>query len=157
MEYPLAVDITATEASMDGFINDIITITVDDEHCIDRAKSATILVIHTLFRPLQPSEPLKRDDPLSIRKLVWEVKLADQNTCLVWYINTQYLRVSLPKEKQIAWTNDIKEALAYTKINTDTLESLIGKLNHAAHVIPPAQYFLNRLSRLLKRGGEWKS
>ena len=28
--YPLAVDITATEASMDGFIDDIITITVDD-------------------------------------------------------------------------------------------------------------------------------
>ena len=27
---PLAVDITATESSMDGFINDIITITVDD-------------------------------------------------------------------------------------------------------------------------------
>ena len=30
--YPLAVYITATEASMDGFINDIITIAVNDEH-----------------------------------------------------------------------------------------------------------------------------
>ena len=29
---PLAVDITATEASMDGFIDDIITITVDYDH-----------------------------------------------------------------------------------------------------------------------------
>ena len=35
---PLAVDITATEASMDGFIDDIITVTVDDDHWIDRAK-----------------------------------------------------------------------------------------------------------------------
>ena len=59
---PLAVDIIATEASMDGFINDIITITVDDKHWIDHAKSAALLVIHTLFRPLQPSETLKRDD-----------------------------------------------------------------------------------------------
>ena len=55
MADPLAVDITATEASMDGFIDDIITITVDDKHWIDFEKSAALLVIHTLFRPLQPS------------------------------------------------------------------------------------------------------
>ena len=64
---PLAVYITATETSMDGFIDDIITIPVDDKQCIDCAKSAAILVIHTLFRPLQPTEPLKQEDPLSLR------------------------------------------------------------------------------------------
>ena len=57
--YPLAMETTATETSMDGFIDDIITITVDDKHWIDRKKSVAQLVIHTLFRPLQPSEPLK--------------------------------------------------------------------------------------------------
>ena len=46
---PLTVDITATEASMDSFINDIITITVDDEYWIDRAKIAALWVIYTLF------------------------------------------------------------------------------------------------------------
>ena len=140
---PLAVDITDTEASMDGFIDDIITITANDDHWIDHAKIAALLVIHTLFRPLQPSEPLKRDDPLSLRKLAGEGQLAKQNTCLGWDINTQYLRVSLPEEKQTAWTSDIKEALASTKIKTYTLESLIGILNHAAHVILPERYFLN--------------
>ena len=107
---------------MYGFINDIITITVDNEHWIDRAKSAALLVIHTLFRPLHPSEPLKRDYPLSLWKLTGEGQLAEQKTCLGWYINTQYLMLSLPEEKQRAWKNDIKEALASTKIKTDTLE-----------------------------------
>ena len=51
----LAVEIIATKASMDGFIDDIITITVDDNHWVDCAKTAALLVIHTLFRPLQPS------------------------------------------------------------------------------------------------------
>ena len=74
---PLAVDITSTEASMDGFIYDIITITVDDEHWIYRAKVAALLVIHTLFRPLQPPETLKRDNPLSLRKLAVEGQLAE--------------------------------------------------------------------------------
>ena len=63
---------------MYGFIDDIVTIAVDDEHWIYRAKSATLLVIHTLFRQLQPSEPLKQDDPRSLRKLVGEGQLAKQ-------------------------------------------------------------------------------
>ena len=60
---------------MDGFIDDIITITVNDDHWIDRAKSAALLVIHTLFQTLQSSEPLKRDDPISLRKLAGEGQL----------------------------------------------------------------------------------
>ena len=107
---PLAVEIIATEASMDGFIDYIITITFDDDHWIDRAKSAALLVIHTLSQPLHPSEPLKQDNPLSLRKLAREGQLVEQKTCLGWDINTQYLRVSLPEEKQTACTNDIKEA-----------------------------------------------
>ena len=62
------------------------------------------------------------------------------------------MNLFLPEENQKSWANDIKETLASTKINIDTLESLIGKLNHAARVIPPARYFLNRLHHLLKRG-----
>ena len=65
----LAVDIEAKEASMDGFINDIITITIDDPIWVKRAKNAASLVIHTIFMTLHSSEPLKWDVPLSIRKL----------------------------------------------------------------------------------------
>ena len=77
---PLAVDITATEASMDGFIDEIITITVDDKHWIDRSKIAALLIIHTIFRPLQPSEPLKLDNPFSLSKLVGEGQIAKYKT-----------------------------------------------------------------------------
>ena len=96
---------------MDRFFDDIITITANDKHWIDRAKSAALLVIHTLFRPLQPSEPLKRDNPLSLRKLVGGGQLAKQKTFLEWDINTHSMRVFLPTDKQTAWTTDIKEAL----------------------------------------------
>ena len=122
---------------MGSLIDDIITIMVNEEHCIDSAKSAALLVIYTLFQTLKPSEPLKRDNPLSLRKLAGEGKLCEQNTCIGWDINTHSLRVFLPEEKQTSWVNDIKYALASTKIMTYTLESLIRKLNHAEHVIPP--------------------
>ena len=87
--------------------------------------------------------------------MVGEGQLAEKKTYLGWDIITQSMRVSLPDDKQTAWTNDIKEALASKNIKTDTLESLIGKLNHSEHVIPPSQYFLNWLRHLLKRGGKW--
>ena len=61
---------------MNVLIDEIITIIVDDEHWIYREKSAALLVIHTLFQPLQLSEPLKRYDPLSLRKMVGERQLA---------------------------------------------------------------------------------
>ena len=101
---------------MDGFIDEIINILVDDKHWIDCAKNAALLVIHTLLRPIHPSEPLERDDPLSLRKPVGEGQLADQKTCLGWNINTHSLRISHPEEKQTFWTNNIKEALLLQKL-----------------------------------------
>ena len=85
---------------MYGFIDETITITVDDEHWIDREKIAALLVIHTLFRPLHPSEPLKQDDPLFLRKLAGEQQLAEQKTCLGRDITTHSMRVFLPEEKK---------------------------------------------------------
>ena len=102
------MEITAIEASMDVSIDNISTITFDYEHWIDRAKSASLLVIHTLLRPLHPSEPLKRDDTIYLGKLSGEGKLAKHKTCLGWDINTYSLRVLIPEEKQTAWTNDTK-------------------------------------------------
>ena len=124
------MDITSTEVSMDGFIDDIITIIVDDEHWIQNAKSASLLVIRTLFQPLQPSELLKLDDQFSLRKLVGEEKLAEHKKFPGWDIHTHSLRVFLPKEKQTAWATDIKDTLSFKIIKTDTLELLIGKINH---------------------------
>ena len=71
---------------MDVFIEDIITITVDDKHWIDCAKSAALLEIHTLFQPLQPLEPLKLDNPLSVRKLTGEEQIDNRKTCRGWDI-----------------------------------------------------------------------
>ena len=65
----ITVDIKAKEASMNGFIDDTITITIDNPHWVERAKNTALLIIHTIFRPWQSNETLKRDDPLSLRKI----------------------------------------------------------------------------------------
>ena len=143
------------EASMDGFIDEIITITIDGPWWVERTKNVDLLIIHTIFRPRQSNKPLKWYDPLSLRKLAGEVQLSQCKTCLGWVIQTRSLRVFLPVEKYTAWVHDIRASLAITKINTYKLESLIGELNHAAHIVPPARYLLNRLRNLLNRGKKW--
>ena len=100
--------ITSTEESIDGFVDDIITISVDCKHWIDRTKIAALLVIHRLFRPFHPSEPLKRHYPLYFRKLAGEGQLAEHKKYLGWHIRTHSMRVLLPEEKKIVWTTDIK-------------------------------------------------
>ena len=48
---------------MDGFIDDIIAITIDEPCWVERAKNTALLVIHTIFRLLHPYESLKQDVP----------------------------------------------------------------------------------------------
>ena len=83
---------------MDEFIYDIIIVTIDEPSWVERTKKAALLVIHTIFRPLQYSELLKRDDSLSTRKLAGEGQLDKLKTCLGCYIKTRYLQVFLPKK-----------------------------------------------------------
>ena len=61
----------------------------------------------------------------------------------------------LPKEKYIAYVQEIKASLASTKIKTYYLESIIGKINHATHIISLARYLLTPIFHLLKRGNNW--
>ena len=78
---------------MDGFIDDIITINIDDPCWVEHVKNVALLVIHTIFRLLHPHEPLKLDDPLSLHKIREEYQLYGRKTCLCWNIHTRSLRV----------------------------------------------------------------
>ena len=80
---------------MDGFIHEIIIITIDNPRWVERAKNADLLIIHTILRPRQSNKTLKQDDPLSLRKLTVEVQPADRKTYLGWDIHTRYLQLFL--------------------------------------------------------------
>ena len=67
---------------MDGFIDDIITITIDALCWVECAKNEALLVIHTIFRPVNYNRPLKRDDPHSIHKLSGEGQISKKETCM---------------------------------------------------------------------------
>ena len=74
----MSVDIDAKEASMDGFVDEIITLNIGVPSWADHAKNSALLAIHTIFRPLHYYEPLKRDDNFCSAN--YHDKVASQNT-----------------------------------------------------------------------------
>ena len=93
---------------MDGFIDYIIPITIDNPWWVERANNAALLVIHTIFRPLHYDEPPKQYGPLLLRKLVGEHHIEKRKTSLGWYIQTRSIRVLLTIENYAVWLQDIR-------------------------------------------------
>ena len=137
---------------MDVFINDIITITNYDPTWVERAKIASIMVIHTIFRPLQSSELMKWGEPISIHKPSGEFFLVERNACLDCYIKNFSLQVFIPKEKYSTWVQDIRVSLSSTKIKSEKLESLIVNLNNDTYIIPPCVLFTDHTTTPAERG-----
>ena len=104
-----------------------------------------------MCRPLAGDEPVKRDDPLSLSKLLEEGTLAEQFVLLGWKVNLRLLSLSLPRDKFLAWSQDIAAIIKAKKTTFQALDSVVGRLNHAATPLTLARYFMNRIRRAAHR------
>jgi len=108
-----------------------------------------LLAIHTICRPLDDNETIAREDRLSLGKLKEEGSLSEEPIILGWVLNTRLLTIALPKKKANYWLEELKNVMVSKKISYKNLETLVGRLNHAAAACPLFRYFLNRLRNLL--------
>ena len=129
------MNIEVKEASIDGLIYDIITITIDNPCWVESAKIVALLVIHTIFMTLKTYEPLKQYDPLSLRKLTGEGQLFQTQDLSGMGHKTPLSTGITTDRKNTSRVREIRESLALTKISTENMEYLIGKPNHASHII----------------------
>jgi len=80
----------------------------------EKLEAAIPLAIHAITRPLDEAEPIPRHNMISMSKLLANGSLTETKTFLGWL----------------------------KKSNHTELDELIGRLNHAAFVIPLARHFL---------------
>ena len=146
---PMAVGIPVrVTARSDDFIDDIVRVFLDTRESREREPHIVPLCVYVSNRPHGgKSEPITRRENISPEKHSAEGTPAEQQVVLGWGINTRKFIVFLPFDKHKAWTNDISTLMSTNKVSFSDLQTLIGRLNHASHVIPLARNFIGRLRR----------
>jgi hypothetical protein len=83
-------------------------------------------------------ESFPRDDLLAVSKFLAKAKASERKTILGWEVNTRSFKVSLPTHKRRAWASELRRLakLPGRWANAKELEMTIGRLNHAAYVVP---------------------
>ena len=132
---------------VDGFIDDLINVFIDNPVNCARQPHVVPLAMHVTSRPHagDNEEPLPRRPILSIPKLIAEGRPEEVQIVLGWTIDTRRLRISLPTDKYRAWSSDLKLFREARRCSHSELETLVGRLNHTAYVLPSARHFLNRI------------
>jgi hypothetical protein len=136
-------------ARIDGFIDDLINCFLDTEE--NRAKQPHVVpLMHCTSRPHAGlEEPIKRRDIMSGSKFVAKGAPAEEQIVLGWMIDTHLIRLRLPPDKYEAWTRDLQALQVNRVITYKGADSLVGKLNHTAFLIPLARHFLTCLRGLI--------
>lgn len=141
---PMAVHVpTTVTAITDSFIDDLIRVFLDTEWNRRAQPHAVPLAVYVTNRPhAGDQEPVTRRENLSIPKLKAEGTPTEAQIVLGWELDAHRLLLRLPFDKYVAWVGDLQEVLNSTTISLQSLDSLIGRLNHAAYVVPLARHFL---------------
>jgi hypothetical protein len=150
---PLGVIIPVTHtARVDTFIDDLINCFLDTEANRDTQPHVVPLAMHCTSRPhAGEDEPITRRDILSGPKLIAEGAPREEQVVLGWLLDTHLLLIKLPVDKYDAWILEVRSLRIHRVTTYADIDSLVGKLNHVAFLIPLARHFLTRLRSLINR------
>ena len=152
-QLPLREPIQDGIARYDCYLDDMFGVFHERDRV--RAEAALPLALHLVGRPLSLGSPesFPRDNLLAESKFLAEAKASERKTILGWEVNTRTFLVSLPKDKHQVWKKDLFRLadLPGRRATTKDIETMIGRLNHAAYVVPNSRPFLGRLYRACER------
>jgi len=143
----LEVPIQGRSSNRDCFIDDIIDCHLGTTEDLARAPHIVQMAVHALSRPHagEELEPVPRKPLLGTDKLEAEGRSSEIQIVLGWEIRTRTLEVRLPHDKYSAWISDVQAVRGAKSVLQSELESLVGRLNHAASIIPLSRHFLNEI------------
>jgi hypothetical protein len=105
------------------------------------------LAAHVLSRPHAGDkvEPVPRKPLFAPSKQAAEGIPSEMMIVLGWLIDTRRMTVSLPTDKYLAWSSDLSEILKTGTVTVESLDSTVGRLNHAFFLVPLSRHYLNDL------------
>ncbi len=116
-----------------------------------------MLAIHATARPVQENEPIPREEMEELNELFAEAAPEETKVILGWIFDFHRMKVSLPENKFIAWTTELKKILKSNRTSAKELEQNIGRFVHLGMVIPTVHHFLSCLCELQARAENRRS
>ena len=131
--------------SADVFIDDVITIGVDIGNNIEKLMAAPCTVMHALAHASEGETHLPRQNFIASDKNEAEGAPEEVKIVLGWELNTREMLIKLPKHKFKAWSTQLASFMTRKRANGKDLQSLLGRLEQVATIIPMFGHFLNNI------------
>ena len=136
----------------DVFVDDIITIGVDVKDHLQRIIAAPCTVMHSVAHNSSTSTSIPRHDLIAEDKNEAEGAPEELKIVLGWQINSRALTVHLPEHKFKAWSSQLDSFSSRKSSNLKDIQSVLGRLENIAIMIPMMAHFLNNLRQMEIKG-----
>ena len=132
----------------DVFVDDIITIGVDANDNLQRIVAAPCSIMHSVAHNSSTSTSIDRQHLIAEDKNEAEGAPEEKKIVLGWILNSRTLSIHLPEHKFIAWSEQVTSFISRKSSNLKDIQSLLGRLENIAIMIPMSAHFLNNLRQL---------
>jgi hypothetical protein len=112
---------------------------------------ATLRAIHQVFPNTSASDPPGTKDPISEKKLLkGDAQWSTIKEILGYKVNGRDRTIQLPVQKAEALMKELHKVLHKQRVPLKRFRSLIGRLQHAAQILPAAKAFFLPLNESLR-------
>ena len=133
------------KCSADVFIDDIITVGVDIGDNLERITAGPCTVMHAIAHKNSAKHIVPRQDFIADDKNDAEGAAEEEKVVLGWSLNTRTLDIKLPYHKYKAWSSQLRSFILRQSTNAKDIQSLLGRLENIAIIIPMFGHFLNNI------------
>jgi hypothetical protein len=135
------------------FVDDFVLALVQtpDEALIPQLSRAALIGIHSIFPPPELSGHTGGKDPVSEKKLAkGDARFTVEKVVLGFLLNGRDRTIRLPQEKADKIQLELKKVLRKTKCQLRRFQSIVGKLRHAALILPAAKGLFTPINTALR-------
>jgi len=135
------------------YVDDHVMAAVEDKSgtLLERTARATLHGIHSVFQPPSSTGMSDAKDPISEKKLLKGDGRWDTRKEILGYLLDGVARtIQLPADRADALLKELRAVLKKQRVQLKRFRSLVGRLQHAARILPAARAFFTPLYNALK-------
>jgi hypothetical protein len=135
------------------YVDDFLVAAVEDRkgELLDRAARATLHAIHNVFPPPTADDAPGTKDPISVKKLLkGDAQWNTIKEVLGYELDGVARTIQLPQPKSEALLKELRKVLRKQRIPLKRFRSLVGRLQHAARILPSAKAFFTPMNEALR-------